>query len=68
MIDSADPWAALLMALGFMLVLEGLLPFVSPRQWRQLFEQAARLSDGQLRFLGLAALVAGAAIVAVALG
>ncbi|MBY0469082.1 MAG: DUF2065 domain-containing protein [Burkholderiaceae bacterium] len=49
-----------------MLVLEGLLPFLSPPQWRALFAQAAKLTDGQLRFLGLTALVVGCAIVLVA--
>jgi uncharacterized protein YjeT (DUF2065 family) len=45
-----------------MLVLEGLMPLISPRQWRSVFEQAAKLADGQLRFLGLLALVIGAAL------
>ena len=48
-------WAAL--ALVF--VLEGVLPFLSPAMWRRVFEQALRLSDGQLRFLGLASLTCG---------
>jgi len=43
-----------------------LLPFLSPRQWRALFAQAAKLTDGQLRFLGLTALVVGCAIVLIA--
>ncbi len=46
-------------ALGLMLVFEGLLPFVSPGVWRRVFEQALRLTDGQLRFLGLLSLAAG---------
>lgn len=50
---------ALLGALALMLVLEGLLPFVSPRGWRSVFEQATRLSDGQIRFFGLVSLLAG---------
>ena len=62
MIDVSNPWNALLLAFGMLLLLEGLLPFLSPRQWRALFEQAAKLSDGQLRFLGLTALVVGCAI------
>jgi len=65
-IDAGDPWNALLLAFGMMLVLEGLLPFLSPRQWRALFAQAAKLTDGQLRFLGLTALVVGCAIVLIA--
>lgn len=61
-----DAWNALLLAFGLMLVLEGLLPFLSPSQWRALFAQAAKLTDGQLRFLGLTALVVGCAILLVA--
>ena len=42
-----------------MLVLEGLLPFVNPAAWRGVFERAIRLSDGQIRFLGLASVLLG---------
>ena len=48
-------WAAL----ALMLLMEGLLPFFSPQRWRQVFEQALRLSDGQLRFIGLASIAGG---------
>jgi uncharacterized protein len=49
----------LLGALALMLVLEGLLPFFSPQVWRQVFERATRLSDGQIRFIGLTSMVIG---------
>ena len=49
----------LLGALALMLVLEGLLPFLAPRLWRETFERATRLTDGQIRFVGLMALAAG---------
>ena len=49
----------LLAALALMLVFEGLLPFLSPQRWRQVFEQVLRMSDGQVRFLGLASIVSG---------
>ncbi len=52
----------LLGALALMLMLEGLLPFISPRSWREMFERATRLSDGQLRFIGLASMLAGLAL------
>jgi uncharacterized protein YjeT (DUF2065 family) len=42
-----------------MLVIEGLLPFLSPARWRALFRQALELSDGQLRFMGLCSMVLG---------
>lgn len=50
---------ALFGALALMLVFEGLLPFLSPGAWRRVFEQATRLSDGQIRFLGLTSMVIG---------
>jgi uncharacterized protein len=55
----------LLGALALMLVFEGLLPFVSPSSWRQMFERATRLSDGQLRFIGLSSMLAGLLLLAV---
>ena len=55
----------LLGALALMLVIEGLLPFLSPGSWRMMFERATRLSDGQIRFLGLSSMVAGLVLLAV---
>lgn len=49
----------LLGALALMFVLEGLLPFLSPKSWREMFERATKLSDGQLRFIGLGSIVVG---------
>ena len=42
-----------LLAIGLMLVLEGLMPMVAPTRWRRLFEQLLQLQDGQLRFFGV---------------
>lgn len=49
----------LLGALALMLVLEGLLPFLSPRGWRSIFERATQLTDGQIRFFGLSSMAVG---------
>ena len=49
----------LLGAIALMLVLEGLLPFLSPASWRSVFERAMQLSDGQIRFFGLSCMVLG---------
>jgi len=49
----------LLAALAVMLVIEGLLPFLSPGTWRSVFEKAIRMSDGQIRFVGLSSIVIG---------
>jgi uncharacterized protein YjeT (DUF2065 family) len=55
-------------ALALMLIFEGLLPFLSPARWRQLFESALRLSDGQIRFIGLTSILIGLAIALLFLG
>lgn len=49
----------LLGAFALMLLIEGLLPFLSPRGWRQVFERATQMSDGQIRFVGLSSILAG---------
>jgi uncharacterized protein len=49
----------LLGALGLMLVIEGLLPFLSPKSWRDVFERAMQMSDGQIRFVGLSSMLVG---------
>lgn len=51
-------WAAF----AFVLIVEGILPFVSPRMWREAFRRLIELSDGQIRFVGLTALVIGIAV------
>jgi uncharacterized protein YjeT (DUF2065 family) len=49
-------------AIGLLFVVEGLLPFLNPGAWRRVFERALRLTDAQIRMLGLSSLVIGAAI------
>jgi hypothetical protein len=49
----------LLTALGLMLVIEGVLPLLMPRAWRDTFKRMVELKDGQLRFVGLASVVGG---------
>lgn len=46
-------------ALALVLVIEGLLPFFNPAAWRRAFEQALRLTDGQLRFIGMLSMAIG---------
>jgi uncharacterized protein YjeT (DUF2065 family) len=58
--DAAPHLGELLLgAFALMLVIEGLLPFISPKRWRGVFEGAMKLSDGQIRFIGLASMLAG---------
>ena len=49
----------LLMAFALMLVVEGLLPFLAPKVWRETFRRIMVLSDGQIRFFGLTSMLAG---------
>jgi len=49
----------LLMAVGLMLLFEGLLPLLLPQQWREMFLRISRLRDGQIRFFGLIAVLVG---------
>ena len=50
---------SLLAACALVLVLEGLLPLIAPRSWRNTFLRLVNLSDGQLRFIGLVSIVIG---------
>lgn len=47
-------------ALALVMVIEGLLPFLSPAGFRKSLLRAASLDDKPLRLMGLAALVGGA--------
>ena len=53
--DSHSVWTAV----ALVLIVEGLLPFISPRIWRQTFLQLMQLNDGQIRFIGLGCVMIG---------
>lgn len=55
-----------IVALGLMLLFEGIVPFLFPRQWRETFNRITRFSDGQIRFLGLVALLCGLVVLGLA--
>ena len=55
-------WADLLAGLAFYLIIEGLLPFAAPQRWRRSLAALAGLGDNQLRIIGLAAVIAGLAL------
>lgn len=52
-------WHDLLTALALMLVIEGVLPFLSPARLRRLLLQVAQSDDRQLRTAGLITMLAG---------
>ena len=57
----------LLAGLALMLVIEGVLPFVAPKLWREAFRALIEMKDGQIRFAGLVSIAAGLVLLAFAL-
>ena len=53
-------WIVAAALFALLLIVEGLLPFVAPRFWRETFRRLTELSDGQLRFVGLVSIAFGA--------
>lgn len=54
-----------LLAFALMLVIEGVLPFLAPRMWRETFRRVTELSDGQIRFIGLTSMLVGVVMMTV---
>jgi uncharacterized protein YjeT (DUF2065 family) len=57
--------STLLLAFALMLVIEGVLPFVAPRIWRDTFRRVTEMHDGQIRFIGLISMLIGLVIMVV---
>jgi uncharacterized protein YjeT (DUF2065 family) len=57
--------SSLLLAFALMLVIEGVLPFVAPRVWRDTFRRVTEMNDGQIRFIGLSSMLIGLILLAV---
>lgn len=52
----------LLIAIAVAIILEGILPFLSPRLFREGLASLLRVSDRGLRIAGLCAIIAGIAV------
>lgn len=52
-------WSDLFAALALYLVLEGIMPFLSPQSMKRLSQALSSLPDRQLRVFGLASMSAG---------
>ena len=57
--------STLLLAFALMLVIEGILPFIAPRVWRETFRRVTEMNDGQVRFIGLSSMMVGLILLAV---
>ncbi len=55
-------WQALLTGVSLVLVIEGILPFVAPAAWRRAMLQAVMLDNRRLRWIGLASMLLGLAL------
>jgi uncharacterized protein YjeT (DUF2065 family) len=61
-------WNDLLAAFALYLILEGLLPFITPKGWKRSLEQITQLSDRQLRIIGLSSMLAGLVLLTIVRG
>ncbi len=52
-------WIEIGRAFALMLVIEGLLPFASPRRWRGMLSTISNSGDQAVRTVGLASMVLG---------
>ena len=61
-------WSDLLAAFALYLVIEGLLPFASPKGWRRSLALISQLNDMQLRAFGAGSIAVGLLLLYVARG
>jgi hypothetical protein len=55
-------WQVLPAALALVLIIEGILPFLSPRTWRQMVIGVAQQQDKVIRNVGLGSMLLGVAM------
>ena len=55
-------WEYFFTALALLLVVEGIMPSVSPRAWRNMMVRLSQQPDASLRIMGLVSMVFGALI------
>jgi len=52
-------WETIFLAIALMLIIEGILPFLSPQIWRETFRRMMEANDSQIRFIGLSSMLIG---------
>ena len=55
-------WKEGLIALCLVFVIEGIMPFISPGQWRQALLVLIQMDDRKIRIMGLASMLIGTAL------
>lgn len=54
-----DFWQVLPVALALVLIIEGMLPFISPHRWRNMLAMAEQMEDRVIRNIGLGSMLLG---------
>jgi len=52
-------WHELAVAFWGMLVIEGVIPFISPGRWRKMLLMLDQIDDNTMRMIGLGSMLAG---------
>jgi len=55
-------WQDIATALCLMLVIEGILPFLYPRRWREMVAMLAEVDDRTMRIIGFVSMVTGVSV------
>jgi len=54
-----DFWQVLPVAFALVFIIEGMLPFISPRRWRTMLVVAEQMDDRTIRGIGLGCMLLG---------
>jgi len=52
-------WQEIVTAIALVLIIEGIIPFVSPLRFKNFVERVSQLKDNNLRFIGLISMIIG---------
>lgn len=55
-------WQYLAVAIAMVLIIEGMIPFISPGAWRRMVQSIATLDNRSMRFMGLFSMLLGVAL------
>ena len=54
-----DFWHVLTVAIALVLIIEGMLPFISPNRWRNMLATVEQMDDRVIRNVGLGSMLLG---------
>jgi uncharacterized protein YjeT (DUF2065 family) len=57
-----DFWQVLPVAIALVFIIEGMLPFISPRRWRNMLAMADQMDERVIRNVGLGSMLFGVAL------